>query len=210
MTKLAIIGAGGHGRVVADCAHVTGLYEEIIFLDDCFPERTSNARWQIIDTPDNWPSYAKDYAFIVAFGNNELRRQYVEQLSQNKQRLISLVHPTAVIASGVDIGAGSVVFANATINIGTSIGRGCILNTACSVDHDCTIQDFVHISPQAAIAGGVQIQQDSWIGINTTIKECLTLAKHTQTGAGSVIINNTESHTLYVGVPATAKKKLIS
>ena len=202
MTKLIIIGAGGHGRVVADCALVTNKYQQIVFLDDCYPQRNKNALWPIIGPLGDFTQHIDNAVFFVAFGNNQLRQAIYKQLKAANATIVSIIHPSAAISSNAHIGKGVAVFANATINIASTIDDGCIINTSATIDHDCTLAPFVHISPNAAIAGGVNIGELSWIGINATVIECLTIAANTQVGAGAVIIKNTEENSLNVGVPA--------
>lgn len=208
ISKLIIIGAGGHGRVVADCALATGEYQEIVFLDDCYPQRKDNALWTIVGKVQEFTKYLDDAVFIVAFGNNQLRQTILSQLKSANARVVSITHPSAVICPHTKIALGVVVCANATINIGANIDEGCIINTGSTIEHDCNIGEFVHISPNAAIAGGVSIGKLSWLGINSTVIECLTLAPNTQVGAGSVIICNTTANSLYVGVPAKCIKTI--
>lgn len=201
-SKLIIIGAGGHGRVVADCAFTTGKYQEIAFLDDCYPQRKENAIWPIIGKVSEFGQYLNEAVFVVAFGNNKLRQTIQSQLKSTNATIVSVIHPHSVISTRATIGLGSVVCANTTINIGANVGEGCIINTGSTIEHDCVIGEFVHISPNAALAGGITIGDLSWLGINSTIIECLTIAPNTQIGAGAVVINNTEKNSLYVGNPA--------
>jgi sugar O-acyltransferase (sialic acid O-acetyltransferase NeuD family) len=208
MKKLIIIGAGGHGRVVADCAQQLGKYSQIVFLDDCFYERKENSEWQVIGSVKDFPKYIDDADFIVAFGNNRLRKQIILQLKQVKANIVSIIHPSAVVSPHTFIGKGVVIFANAVVNIGASIADGCIINTAATVDHDCELHECVHVSPGANIAGGVHIAQLSWIGIGSIIVECITLADNTQVGAGAVVTQSTQANSLYVGVPAKRVRSL--
>ena len=202
LKKLIIIGAGGHGRVVADCALATGQYQDIRFLDDCYPERKDNALWSVIGTVKEFKQYIDEAVFIVAFGNNKLREQVQSQLKAANATVVSIIHPRSIVSSHAHIGLGVVVCANATINIGATIDDGCIINTASTIEHDCNIGEFVHISPNSALAGGVTIGEHSWLGINSTVIECLTIAPNTQVGAGAVVISNTEEDSLYLGIPA--------
>lgn len=201
MKTLVIIGAGGHGRVVADCAQVIGDYDDIIFLDDCFVERQNNAHWKIIGRVSMW-SELIDSDFIVAFGNNKLRKTTINKLQQANVNLVSIIHPSAVISQYVNIEVGTVVFANAVVNVNSKIGQGCIINTGATVDHDCQIGECVHISPGTNIAGGVSVGTLSWLGIGSSIIESLTLAENTQIGAGAVVTQSTQANSLYLGVPA--------
>ena len=208
MKQLIIIGAGGHGRVVADCAQQQGKYSKIVFLDDCFFERKENSEWSVIGAVKDFPQFIDDADFVVAFGNNRLRKDILSQLKKAKANIVSLIHPTAVVSPHTLIGKGVVVFANAVINIGASIADGCIINTAATIDHDCELHQCVHISPGVNIAGGVYIAQLSWIGIGSTIVECITLADNTQVGAGAVVTQSTQANSLYVGVPAKRVRSL--
>jgi sugar O-acyltransferase (sialic acid O-acetyltransferase NeuD family) len=208
MNKLIIVGAGGHGRVVADCAQQQGKYSQIVFLDDCFSERKENSEWPVIGAVKDFPQYIDEADFVVAFGNNRLRKQIIAQLKKAKANIVSLIHPTASVSPHTFIGKGVVVFANAVINIGATIADGCIINTAATVDHDCELHQCVHVSPGANIAGGVHIAQLSWIGIGSTIVEYITLANNTQVGAGAVVTQSTQANSLYLGVPAKRVRSL--
>lgn len=199
---LIIIGAGGHGRVVADCAQSLGCYTNINFLDDCFTERKHNHSWSIVGPIADWPKYQDNADFIVAFGNNALRASLLQQLIAAQANVTTLIHPSAAVSKHATIARGVVIFANAVINIGARIDEGCIINTGATIDHDCHIHAYCHISPGVNIAGGVEIGQYSWLGIGSTIIEYIALAQNTQTGAGAVVTQPTKSNTLYVGIPA--------
>lgn len=202
--KLVIIGAGGHGRVVADCAEQAGNYTDIIFLDDSIAERKQNAHWPIVDTVDNWLNYRQDAEFIVALGNNAIRESIQQQLQAAGVNIATIVHPTAAISKHCQLGKGVVVFANAVVNIASSIADGCIINTGATIDHDCHIGPYCHLSPGVNIAGGVRVERMSWLGIGSSVIEGITIAENSQMGAGAVITQNTKSGFLYLGVPAKA------
>lgn len=208
MKQLIIIGAGGHGRVLADCAEILGEYSSIVFLDDCYNKSKSSGHWQIIGPIKSFSEYIENSDFIVAIGNNHFRGKIIEQLKANNAKLISLIHPSAVVSSNASIGNGVILCANATVNVGTRIDDGCIINTGATVDHDCRIFSNVHISPGVNIAGGVTINAFSWLGISSTVIECIIIAENTQVGAGAVVTSETESNSLYLGVPAKQVRSL--
>ena len=150
MTPLRIIGAGGHGKVVADTAMAMG-YEDIAFLDQEFPARHNNGAWRIVGKPDA----PCDAALFCVLGSNAVRAHFFDD-----QRLVQapvLVHPSAVRSPSAKLGVGTLMVAVAIVNADADIGRGAILNTECSVDHDCHLNDFVHISPGARLAGAVHV-----------------------------------------------------
>lgn len=203
--QLVILGGGGHGRVVAESAELSGLYDNIVFLDDKYPKETINSQWSIVGELDNWSSYIDQAEFIVAIGINKFRLAMTDVIADGGGKLATVIHPTAVVSQYASIDAGTVVCANSTINIGATIGRACIINTNASVDHDCAIADGVHVSPGSNIAGQVTIKQAVWVGIGATINECLTIGENTIIGGGASVIHDAEANSLYVGVPANKK-----
>jgi len=209
MTKLAILGAGGHGRVLADCAQASNLFEEIVFLDDNHPKRDQNLVWPIVGKTSAWLDYKESHQFALGIGDNQARHTLFTQLTQAGASLPNIIHPSAVISPHAQLGLGNVVFANAVINPNAHIGNAVIINTQVTVEHDCKIEDAVHLSPRVALAGTVSVGSFSWLGIGSSVIHQVNIAPFTQTGAGAVIINDTNAHALYVGVPAVAKKKLV-
>lgn len=205
---LVIIGAGGHGRVVADCAQQAGYYTNIFFLDDSVAERKNNAAWEIRGPISDWTTYNHNADFFVAIGSNLLRAEILQQLKTAKVSIATIVHPSASISKNCQVGKGVVIFANAVVNIGSEIADGCIINTAATIDHDCHIGAYSHISPGANLAGGVHVGKMSWLGIGCSVIECISIEENCQVGAGAVITQNTKSNFLYLGVPARATRPL--
>lgn len=201
MKKLIIIGAGGHGRVVADIAAKVG-YQEILFLDDRYREGLRECgRYAVAGSCENADTY-REYDYVVAIGNTEIRQKLLESLVKRGFSVVSLIHPNAVIAEDVHIGIGTVVMAGAVINTGTSIGDGCIINTASSVDHDCEIDEYVHISVGAHVAGTVTIGKKTWIGAGVTVINNVEICSDCMIGAGAVVVSNVAESGKWLGVPA--------
>lgn len=197
--KIVIIGAGGHGKVVANIAKLNG-YEQILFLDDGGTKNT-NGMYPIVGTTEEIVNY-RDYDFIVAIGNNQIRKKITDNLFEQSFKVVNLVHPTAVIDDTAIMGLGSVVMANAVINACAKLGKGCIVNTSATVDHDDVLGDYVHVCPGAHIAGTVAIGNEAWIGIGASVINNVTIASNCMIGAGSVIVKNLSESGTYVGVPA--------
>lgn len=193
MKKLTIIGASGHGKVIADIAEKKG-YEIIEFIDDNTSLHEC-AGYRVVGTTAKLNSIQGDQ--IVAIGNSCIREQI-----QNKTSTTVLIHPTAVISRRVAIGTGSVIMAGAIINSDTTIGEGCIINTASSVDHDCRIEGFVHVSVGAHIAGTCSIGKHTWIGAGATIINNVNICNNCMIGAGAVVVSDINEPGTYVGVPA--------
>ena len=174
--KLVIIGASGHGKVIADIAKLNG-YQEIIFLDDD-PTKHKNGPYDVVGTTKDIDKYLGQSDFIIAIGNNEIRKKITKQLDNKNIIQPVLVHPSAVVDATVTIAAGTVVMANAVINADTKIGKGCIINTAATVDHDGNIADFVHLSPGVHIAGTVNIGANTWVATGASIINNLNICSN--------------------------------
>ena len=197
MNRLIIIGASGHGKVVADIAVLNG-YRDIIFLDDA--ESVKNcAEWPVVGKSNEAP----EGEVFVAIGNAATRKRLMDFYEDRKQPI--LIHPRAVVAKGVEIGAGTVVMAGAVINSGAKIGRGVIVNTSSSVDHDCKIENFCHISVGTHLSGTVVVGEATWIGAGATVSNNITICGGCMIGAGAVVIKDIDKPGSYIGVPARMK-----
>lgn len=209
MSKLLIIGAGGHGRVVADCAQATGKYKEIVFLDSHYPNTTQNLTWQIIGHSDQWPNYLTSHDIAVAVGDNTTRLSLFKQLVSKNARLPNIIHPSAVVSPTAHMGDGNVVFANGVINPSVTLGNACIINTGATVDHDCQLADAVHISPGANLSGTVTVNEGCWFGVGSCAIQSIAIAQYCHIGAGAAVTKPTQAYGLYVGVPAKRIKDLL-
>lgn len=197
--RLVIIGSGGHGKVIADLAKLNG-YREIVFLDDDINKKTCGT-YPVVGTSKDVSRYT-DWDFVVAIGNNAVRRRVQTGLIEQGLTVVSLIHPNAVVAEDVQIGEGTVVMAGAVVNPASVIGRGCIINTCASVDHDNCIGDFVHISVGSHLAGTVQIGAETMIGAGAVVSNNIRICGGCMIGAGAVVVRNIEESGTYVGVPA--------
>lgn len=202
---LAILGASGHGKVLADIAELTG-WEKIDFFDDAWPERKNNGVWQVIGDTQKLLNSLKAYdGVIVAIGNNKIRQQKLQQLDSAGAKIIILIHPSATVSRYTKIGPGSVIVAGAVINPDCIIGSGVIINTCSSVGHDCTLGDAVHICPGARLAGGTVVYDRAWVGVGTSVRQLITIGADSIVGAGSVVVKDVSSNTTVMGVPASIK-----
>lgn len=197
MNKLVIIGAGGHGKVIADIALKNG-YTDICFVDDnatgeCMGFQIIGATSSIVRLNDGKTD------FVIAIGNNEIRKQIAERYAVN---WVKLIHPSSQIATNVTIGEGTVVMAGAIVNPCTTIGAHCIVNTGAIVEHDNQIGDYVHISPGAALGGTVSVGNVTHIGIGATVKNNISICSDSVIGAGAVVVKNITRSGAYIGVPA--------
>ena len=195
--KLAIIGAGGHGKVVGEIA-LLNQYKLIDFFDDDQIKKTKEFPFTIIDTVDYLNKHLEDYdAFFVAIGDNETRSEKIEWLKKNKMNIVSLIHPKSTISKFSSIGIGTCVMANAVVNAGSLIKEGVIINTSASVDHDCLIEDFAHISPNCSLSGDVRIGKFTHLGTGTSVYPGVHIGNDVKTGIGSRVFRNILDQTIY-------------
>lgn len=207
MKKLLIIGASGHGKVIADLAQQTHQYEEIHFLDDNKQLHGSPfAKGKVIGDTQLARELIKEYEIFTAIGNAEVRGKITEELLEYGAEIPVLIHPFSAIADDVTIGVGTAVMAGAVINAGSRIGKGVIINTCASVDHDNVISDYVHVSVGAHTAGNVKIGKYTWIGIGAVVSNSLSVTDHVVLGAGAVVVKNIDTSGTYIGVPAKQHK----
>lgn len=202
MNRLAILGAGGHGKVVADTAECCG-WQHVQFFDDAWPDLQENGVWPVVgDTAALMDRLADFDGVLVAIGNNRIRHAKLLELQAAGARLVRLIHPAATVSRYAAIGEGTVVFAGAVVNADARINLGGILNTGCSIDHDCVLGDAVHISPGARLAGGVQVGNLSWIGIGASVRQLIHIGPRVMVGAGSAVVCDIPNDVTVAGVPA--------
>lgn len=179
MSSIYIYGASGHGLVVADIARLCG-YDEIIFIDD------GDNEYAVFDS-------IKENIHIpiaLGIGSNSVRASIYEKVRKSGFKIVSLVHPSAVISPSSTIGRGTVVMPNVVVNAKANVGDGVILNTGSIIEHECAIEDFAHISPNVALAGGVKIGELTHIGIGSSVIQGIIIGKQSIIGAGSVVVKN--------------------
>lgn len=146
--RLIILGAGGHGKVVADLAKQTGKYKEIFFLDDNSQEA------EVIGKCSQYLEFqSADTEMYPAFGNNTARIQWENKLLEADIRLAKIIHPLAYISSLAEVASGCVIMPYAVVNTGTKIKKACIINIGAMVDHDCILEEGCHLAPGAIVKG---------------------------------------------------------
>lgn len=196
MNRLVIIGAGGHGKVIADNAVKNG-YTDINFIDDNLKGYCLG--FPVIGTVSEVESFNDGKTdFVIAIGNNNTRKIIAEKYDVN---WATLIHPSAQIAMNVSVGKGTVIMAGAVVNVCATVGKHCIINTNAVVEHDNVIGDYVHISPGVALGGTVNIGSCSHIGLGADVINNVSVCDGCIIGAGAVVVKDIKSSGTYVGVP---------
>lgn len=206
MNSVVIIGASGHGKVIADIVFKSG--DKVVgFLDDSIDGTVGSIN--LLGKINDYEKFANGNKFIVAIGNNFIRKEIVKKLTGVEW--YTAIHPTAVISSiGTQIGEGSAICANAVVGPDVHIGKHCIINNLVDVDHDCRISNYTHVSPCAAVCGTCNIGSFCHIGAGVSIKNNISVCDNCVIGVGAVVVKDIIKDGVYVGVPAVRKNENIS
>lgn len=207
--KVVVVGAGGHGKVVADILKLTLKQGSILgFIDDNETARGSTVAGlpvlggisELLELSRANPAIVA----VIAIGDNAVRQKKAEEMGELGIGFTKAIHPGAVVAPGVTIGEGTVIMAGAVINTDTVIGRHVIINTSSSVDHDCVIKDFVHISPGSHLGGGVLVGEGAQVGIGAVALPYRRVGEGALVGAGAVVVKDIPPGVVAKGIPAVA------
>lgn len=208
--RVIILGAGGHGYVVADIlmrGHESGAPARPVgYLDD----DPALAGWSFLGLPvlgpvSMWSEIPHD-ALVVAIGENQTRKRLFQMMADRGEKFAVARHPSAVVAPDVLIGPGSMICAGVVVNPGSVIGANVILNTGCTVDHHNRIGDHVHIAPGVHLGGEVVIEEGVLVGIGATIMPQRQVGAWGIVGAGALVHHDVPAGLTAVGVPARIRK----
>jgi sugar O-acyltransferase (sialic acid O-acetyltransferase NeuD family) len=206
MKSIVIVGAGGHGKVVADIVRAGGAFEVAAFVDELALGRDGDLYLgaRVYAGEDGLArARAKGLAYaIAAFADCKARLGCCERLQANGFEIVSVVHPRAMVSPDVSIGAGTMIAAGAVVTTAARLGESVIVNTGATVDHDCVLEDAVHIEPGAHLAGSVHIGRGTTIGIGAVVTKGRRIGAHTHVGAGAVVTRDLPDGVVAWGVPA--------
>lgn len=204
--RLVILGASGHGRVIADAAVASGR-SVIGFVDhnkilgeviDNIPVIGSDADLdEIISGRD-------DIEVIVGIGDSRIRSKLVNDLERLHKNIkwSTIIHPSASISKNLHVGSGSFISSNATVNTGVYIANHVVINTGAIIEHDCVLSGFSFVGPGAILAGNVSIGSSAFIGAGAKIIPNVKVSKNVTIGAGAVVLKDIPKNARAVGVPA--------
>ncbi|MCY8307574.1 acetyltransferase [Bacillus vallismortis] len=204
MRNVAIVGDGGHGKVIRELINARSDTRLAAVLDDKF--RTFEAGKEWYTGPPEAASEVRrlipDVLFLIAIGNNSIRKQQAERLGLKKEDFITLIHPSAIVSKSAVIGEGTVIMAGAIIQADARIGAHCIINTGAVAEHDNYISDFVHLSPRVTLSGAVVVLEGAHVGTGAAVIPQLTIGSWSIVGAGSAVIRSIPDGVTAAGAPA--------
>ena len=206
MKRLALLGASGHGKVVADAA-LAGGWQDVVFFDDAWPGVSMNGHWPVAGNTAALLERLHEFnGVLVSIGNCAVRWQKQQVLQAAGARLVTVVHPHACVSRFARLGAGTVVMAGAVVNVDAVVGESSIINTGATVDHDAILAHAVHISPGAHLSGNVVVGACSWIGVGAAVRQGARIGAGVMVGAGAVVVTAVADGLTVVGSPARVMK----
>ena len=139
---------------------------------------------------------------VLAIGSNAARRDIAARFPETEW--VSAIHPAASVHESVKVGLGTVVFAGVVIQPDTLLGGHVIVNTGATIDHDCVLEDYVHVAPGVHLAGAVHLEEGVFMGIGSAALPSVRVGRWTTVGAGGVVVQSLPAQIVAVGVPARA------
>lgn len=209
--ELIIVGAGGHAKVVLDVALANNV-TVLGFLDD-HAIVAPDPRYQLLGTVNMLEDLMirhPDSQALIAIGDNRVRWRVDRDLLMRRRVTPALIHPFGCVSSSVQVGNGTVFMPGVVVNGGTLVGRHAILNTSCSVDHDCSVGDYAHISPGAHLAGTVTVGEGCHVGTGASVIPGVRIGDWAVIGAGAVVTTDIPPLSVAVGIPARVVKMIDS
>ncbi|WP_456288557.1 acetyltransferase [Paenibacillus sp. AK002] len=200
--KVLVVGGGGHAKIVIDILQG---------YDECYEIVGFTSQTSDIDNILGVPYLGDDSiisklhgvnCFIVAVGNNKIRKSIYKRLIQLGLEPINAISKSSYVSPNAHIGKGIVVVAGAVINPCSTIHDNVIINTLTGIDHDCVVGAHAHIAPGASLAGGVRVGEGAFIGMKASVVPEKTIGEWSIIGSGAVVVSDIPSAVTVVGVPA--------
>jgi sugar O-acyltransferase (sialic acid O-acetyltransferase NeuD family) len=186
---LLVLGAGGHGKAVAEAALLRGEWQRVCFVDDRWPALQTCLRLPVLCNLLGLAGVAADAA-IAAVGNNALRQQWSAHIRACGLELATVIHPRACVSSTAIVGAGSVILAQAVVGVDVQLGEGVIVNAGAVVDHDACLGPYAHLGVGVSLAGGVQVGAQAWLQAGCSAGYAVVVADAVVCGPGQSLSAN--------------------
>ncbi|MBQ9480388.1 MAG: acetyltransferase [Selenomonadaceae bacterium] len=204
---IIMLGAGGHAKVLLDILIDAGA--NVLGILDRDPDVAPIFDIPIIGTDDDISRYAPAEIDLInglgSVGVVGVRFKIYQKFKALGYNFRRVTHPQAIISARSILGEGVQIMAGAVINAGTVVGANSIINTRASIDHDCRIDEHVHIAPGCVLSGGVSVGSRTHIGTGSAVIQGINIGRNVLIGAGSVVVNDIPDGATAYGVPARVR-----
>ena len=198
---IIIIGAGGHAKVVYDSL-IECQRRVLGFISPNQEKDTSFCDLKIIGNDNAVSQYNPldvDLANGIGFmHNNQNRFNIAKRMRDDGYTFTTIIHPSAIIGTNVELEEGVQIMAGAVVQPGTKIGKDTIINTGVILDHDCHIEKNCHLATGVVCSGNIKIKENTFIGAGSVIIQDISVGKNCMVAAGSVVFQNLENGTKLV------------
>lgn len=210
MKNIVIIGAGGVGRevslIIQQINELEPTWNLLGFIDD----NTDNwgkviNGYSVIGGIDSLEFLSNDTYIVIAIANYEVKKKIVNKVN-NKFKFATIVHPKVWIHDYMTVGEGTIIYEGAILTANIEIGNHVIISPKCGVGHDSIIKDYVSLLWNVNVSGNDLIEEGVMMGSGSTVIQGKKIGKGSIIGAGAVVVNDIESFSTAVGVPAKVIK----
>lgn len=164
MERVLIVGAGGHGRSVAEAILLTGRFKISGFLDDDYRSKRQIWEYTVFGPTGEMEQYIGiAEAVVIAIGNNKVRERLFHKAMESGFYMPVIQHPTAFVSPRAVVGDGSCIMAGSVVGTEAFLGKGCVVSVNVSVDHHCRLEDYAHLGVGVQLAGGVHVGKSAWM-----------------------------------------------
>lgn len=211
MINLAIIGSGGHAKVILDSliGNRSNLNVDNVFFACPYTHKNTIENFPVINKISHDEFHKRSIThFILGMGDLKHRIETLKLLKKFDIKPFNVIHKRSVISDKANIGNGVFLGPNCVVNCNTFIGDHAIINTGSIIEHDSKIGDMVFIAPNTTVLGGCTIKKNTFIGSGTVVCPKVTIKENCIIGANSTVLKNIESRTLAVGTPCNKVRNI--
>lgn len=192
--KVVIIGTGSMARLVVESMEHERNFKIAGLIDDELSDYSLKG-YSVLGKKSDLPILQREgniHHAIVAVGNSELREKIFYQLDEYGFKMITSIHPSAVIASDVDIGPGTIIGPGVVIGTDVTIGSNTIIETGSIIGINSSLSDNVSIESGVTIGGGVTLSRNVTVRTGAIVSGLLTIGRHNTIEIGEVIKSSME------------------
>jgi sugar O-acyltransferase (sialic acid O-acetyltransferase NeuD family) len=206
LKDIAIVGAGGLGKEIAVLIHQINQEEltwnVIGFYDDAVPIGNKVAGHLVLGQIEDLSKIDYKLNAVVAVGDPVIKAKIVSEIANPQISFPVLIHPTAGVGLGIELGAGTIITAGCQLTIDIKTGAHVLINLNSTIGHDVSIGKFACIMPGVHLSGFVILEDHVLIGTGASVLQHLRIGSGARVGDGAIVTKDVDSHSTVKGIPA--------